>query len=505
VSPLPHDPHDRALLDAVHPGSWRNPRPARIYDLVVLGGGTGGLVSAAIASALGARVALVERALLGGDCLNTGCVPSKALLAAARSWHAARTGAARFGAPPAAGEGDFAAAMQHLRRVRAEIAPHDGAPRFRDLGVDVFLGQGTFVGARALRVEGVTLRFRRAIVATGSRPAVPSLPGLEESGYLTSESVFDLETLPDSLLVLGGGAIGCELGQAFARLGSRVTLVEAASRLLPRDDADAAAAVGEALRRDGVEVLTGAEAVGVRRSGEGREVDLVVGGEPRVLAADRLLVAAGRRPRVEGCGLEAAGVRAGAGGVETDAKLRTSNRRIYAVGDVTGGPPFTHAADAQARVAVRNALFRGRARADDLVIPWCTYTSPEVAQVGLTGEAAAAEGTEVDSLTIPLSAADRPRLEGEAEGFLRVHLKPGSDRILGATLVGEAAGEIIGLLAHAMRSGTGLEALGDTVLPYPTRAEIVRRAADQRRRRRLTPGARLLLRALLWTVRLRGG
>jgi pyruvate/2-oxoglutarate dehydrogenase complex dihydrolipoamide dehydrogenase (E3) component len=499
---LADDGYDRRLLENVHPAGWANPEPAERYDLVVLGAGTAGLVSAAIAAGLGARVALVERNLMGGDCLNVGCVPSKAVLRAARAWSDAREARDRFGGPPVSGPGDFAAAMERMRRLRAELSGNDSAARFHSLGADVFLGDGRFTAPDRLEVAGRALRFRRAILATGARPTIPPVPGLREAAPRTNETIFALTALPERLLVVGGGPIGCELAQAFARFGSRVVLVEAGPRLLAHDDPEAAEIVRAALERDGVEVRLGARLRSVERDGEVRRARVAAdgAGAEEELAADEILVATGRAPNVEGMGLEAAGVRCGARGVETDDRLRTSNSRIYAVGDVNGRQHFTHAADAQARISVQNALFFGRKRVSDLIVPWCTYTSPEVAHVGMPAEEVARRGEEVETLTIPLEQVDRARLDGADEGFLRVHLRRGSDRILGATVVAERAGDLIAPLVAAMTAEVGLNALGSAILPYPTVAEAVRRAADAHRRQRLTPavkrGFEMFLRAL---------
>ena len=501
-------PHDAARLAQVHPDGWENPRPAGRYDLVVVGAGTAGLVSAAIGAGLGFRVALVEHRLMGGDCLNAGCVPSKGVLAAAHAWHAARQGAPTFGAPPVGdGAGDFAAAFEQMRATRAELARIDGAARFRDLGVDVFLGRARFVAGDAVQVDdGGVLRFRRAVLATGARPAIPPVPGLAELAPLTNESVFDLVRRPDRLLVVGAGPVGCELAQAFARFGSQVTLVDRDARVLAREDAEAAGVVERALVRDGVTLALGAtlrqagrDAAGLPRlEGTRRE-----GGAERPLAldGDAVLVAAGRRPELGDLGLDVAGIAHDARGVTVDDHLRTTNARVWAVGDVNGLAPFTHAADAQARLAVQNALFPGRARASALVVPRATYTSPELAQVGRTAEELAGAGTPFDTVTVPFDAVDRARLERASEGFVRVHLARGGDRILGVTIVGTLAGELIAEATLAMTAGLGLSALGRTIHPYPTHAEALRKAADQRRRSRLTPTARRALGAWRWLAR----
>jgi len=496
----PWDEFNRALIGHVRPHGWVNPRPLDRYDLVVLGGGTGGLVTTAVAVALGARVALVERAFLGGDCLVSGCVPSKAVVRAARAWSDTAMAATRFGAPATAGDGDFSAVMARMRRIRAEIAPHDSAARFRDLGANVFLGEARFLEHDLVEVDGARLRFRRAVIATGTVPAVPPIPGLSESGYLTSDDVFSLTRLPRRLAVLGGGPIGCELAQAFARLGSEVTLVEQGDRILPRDDEGAARLVLGCLERDGVRFVSGTVLDSVSRDPDSGSLRLGLrrDGDPPSIDVDRLLVATGRVPALDALDLPAAGIEATSDGVSVDRRLRTSNRRVYAVGDVCTATRFTHVADAHARLVVRNALFHGRGRADSLIVPWCTYTSPELAHVGISA-AEASDRDDVDTLTVPLDDTDRARIDGESSGFFRVHLKAGTDRILGATLVADRAGELIGQVTQAMVAGVGLGRMGEAMHPYPSRSEVFRRAADEVRRRRLTPRAR---RVFDWYFRL---
>jgi pyruvate/2-oxoglutarate dehydrogenase complex dihydrolipoamide dehydrogenase (E3) component len=496
----PDDEPNRQLVENVHPPGWVNPEPASRYHLVVIGAGTAGLVSAAGAAGLGAKAAIVERHLMGGDCLNVGCVPSKGVIRAARAFHDARRGAAEFGAPAAAGAGDFAAAMERMRRLRAGISVNDSAQRFRSLGVDVFLGEGRFVSPEEVEVAGPgghRLRFRRAVIATGGRAGVPPIPGLAEAGYLTNETVFRLTALPARLVVIGGGPIGCELAQAFARLGSAVTLIDVVDHVLIREDKDAAEIVQQALVADGVRLALSAKILEVRRQGEEKVVVLEVSGERREVLADAILVAAGRVPNLEGLGLEAAGVRAGKQGVEVDDHLRTSNPRIYACGDVAARYQFTHLADAQARIVIQNALFLdrffwGRARASALTLPWCTYTSPEIAHVGLYEKDAKEKGFEVDTLTLPLSEVDRAILDGADQGFLRLHLQKGKDRILGATLVAEHAGDMLGELCLAVTHRIGLGKIASVIHPYPTQGEVVKKAADAWRRTQLTPGVKKL-------------
>ncbi len=493
----PLDDHNRRLLDNVHPLDWRNPEPAERYHLVVVGGGTAGLVSAAGAAGLGARVALVEKRLLGGDCLNYGCVPSKALISAARSWRSARgprnfvsptaEGQGDFGAPRAEGPGDFSKVMERMRRLRADISRHDSARRFRDLGVDVFIGEGRFVASDALEVAGRRLVFRRAVIATGASPMVLPIPGLADSQFLTNETVFTLNELPERLAIIGGGPIGCELAQAFARFGSRVSVFDLAPHVLSREDADAAGIVQNALIEDGVDLQLGAQIRTVASERGETTVSFGRDGEKQEKRFDKLLLAVGRAPNVNAIGLEAAGVKFSKQGVEVDDRLRSSNSRIYAVGDVASRFKFTHVADALARIAIQNSLFFGRKKASDLVVPWCTYTDPEIAHVGLYEQDAEEKGIEVETLTIPLSDVDRSVLEGRTEGFLRLHVRKGKDQILGATLVADHAGDMLGELSLAVTNKVGLNQIAGTIHAYPTQAEVIKKAADTWRRGKLTP------------------
>jgi pyruvate/2-oxoglutarate dehydrogenase complex dihydrolipoamide dehydrogenase (E3) component len=495
----PDDESNRALVAAVHPPDWLNPEPAGRYNLAVLGAGPAGLVTSAIAAGLGAKVALVEQHLMGGDCLNVGCIPSKALLRAARVWSEVRRGEA-FGVACADGARfDFATAMARVRRLRAGIAPHDGAARFRSLGIDVHLGAGRFTGPDTLEVGGRTLRFARAAVCTGGRPAIPPVPGLVEAGFLTSETVFTLTEQPPRLAVIGGGPVGCELAQCFARFGSRVTLIHRRDRVLPRDVPDAAAVVQARMAADGVVLLLGARVKHVVRQADEKILVIDVGDGSATVAVDAILVASGRIPNVDGIGLEAAGVAFDAQrGVATDDHLRTANPRIYAAGDVSSPFRFTHMADALAKIVVQNALFPhplglGQARAGGLVVPWCTYTEPELAHVGLSEADAQARGIATESLTVPLTEVDRAVLDGQDEGFARVVLRKGTDRIVGATVVAAHAGDLISLFTLMMTARKGLAGAAATIFPYPTQAEVVRRLAGAWQRGRLTPARRALL------------
>lgn len=495
TSLTPWDEHNRTLVANVHPPDWNNPTPAARYNLVVIGAGTAGLVAAAGAAGLGARVALVERELMGGDCLNVGCVPSKALIRAARAW-ADLNRAGEFGIRvPDGAQADFGAAMERMRRVRAAISPTDSAARFRSLGVDVFLGEGRFSGRDAVRVGDATLRFSRALIATGARAAVPAIPGLPDAGYLTNESVFTLTERPSRLAVIGAGPIGCELAQAFARFGASVWLFDSERQVLKREDPDAAKRVQQALIHDGVRLGLGSEIKRVASGSRGDKVLHVhVGGSTETVIVDSILVGAGRVPNVDGLNLELAGVDFDRRrGVHVDDRLRTSNRRIFAAGDVCSDYKFTHNSDFQARIVIRNALFLGRARASALTVPWCTYTDPEIAHVGLSAREAEARGVAIQTFVQELHDVDRARLDGETNGFVKVHVRAGTDRIVGATIVARHAGEMLPELTLAIVKGVGLGALGNVIHPYPTQADAIRKLGDAYNRTRLTPRIKRLL------------
>jgi len=494
----PIDAFNDTLIANVHPPDWVNPEPARCYNLVVIGGGTAGLISAAGAAGLGAKVALIERHLLGGDCLNVGCVPSKGVIRASRALHEARS-SAEFGILESSGFGfDFGTAMERMRRLRAEISKHDSARRYRDeLGVDVFIGQGSFSSTDTVEVAGRTLRFKKAAVCTGARAAATSIPGLEEAGYLTNETIFSLTELPPRLAVIGGGPIGCELAQAFARFGSRVTLIEQNPQILNREDGDAAAILHDTLVREGIDLQLGVKILGVATSGSERILYLERDGRRTDVTVDAILVGVGRAPNLEGLELEKAGIKFDRAGVTVSDTLQTSNPNVYAAGDICFPFKFTHTADALARILIANALFMGRQKTSALTIPWCTYTDPEIAHVGMYERDAQERGIDLTTLTVPLSEIDRAVLDGETAGFARVHLRKGTDRILGATIVARHAGEMINEFSLAITNGIGIAAIAKTIHPYPTQAEVIKRLADTYNRTRLTPIVKNVLSAWL--------
>ena len=491
VSPL--DEYNVKLIENVHPTRWINPDPAGRYHLVVVGAGTGGLISASFAAGAGGRVALVEQHLMGGDCLNVGCVPSKAIIRSSRVFAELRDASSLGWRVPEGAEADFPAVMARMRRVRLQISQNDSASRYRDQkGVDVFLGHGRFTASDTLEVEGKTLRFKKAVIATGARATYPPIAGLADVGFLTNETVFNLIERPRRLALIGAGPIGAELAQALCRLGSEVTLLEMADRILVREDPDAAAIVQASMIRDGVNLVVNCGVQRVERTDAGKVIHFTCGGE-RSVVVDEILVGAGRAPNVEGLNLEAAGVTYDRQGVQVNDNLQTSNPRIYGVGDVCMAWKFTHAAEEAARIAVQNALLPGRRKLSALIMPWCTYTDPEIAHVGMYEHEARQRGIDVDTFTHPWRDVDRAITDGEEDGFVKIHVKKGTDQILGATIVARHAGETIGELTLAMVGKVGLKTLARVIHPYPTQADALRRAAFAYSVTRVTPLVKKLL------------
>ncbi len=481
-------PYDTERLGNVSPGNWRNPKPLPAYHLLVIGAGPAGLVAARAAAALGANVALIERHQIGGDCLNDGCVPSKSLIRTGRLLADMRNAENFGGVPPAEFAFDFRAAMLRMRRITARISRTDSAMNLARAGIHLFFGTAHFTGADTVDVDGVALRFKKALIATGSRSMLPDIPGLAEAGYLTNETVFDLQVLPKSLLVIGGGPLGCELAQVFARFGSRTLISHREPLFLPLEERDAAQLVSDALARDGVEIHLNSTVTKVSVEGEQKVVEMVNDGNKATTRVEQILTGIGRMPAVQGLNLEAAGVAYdAAAGIHVDDFLRTSNPRIFAAGDVCLPHAFTNTADASARIVVRNALFLGRQRMSALTIPWCTYTDPEVAHVGLYVKEARRRRIPVRTFTIPMHDVDRAIADGEEDGFVKIHVREGSDKILGATIVARHAGEMINSISLAMVAGIGLRELAKVVQAYPTQGAAIRQAADAYVRTRLTP------------------
>ena len=466
-------------------------------DLVVLGGGPGGLVVASVAAQLGLRVTLVEQAeQLGGDCLHYGCVPSKTLLRSARVASLMRRGA-EFGLESLAPRIDMDRINAHVASVVNHIQRHDDPQRFRDYGCEVLLGQpGAFISPREVRVGERVLRARRFVIATGSQPTLPPIDGLTASNCITHRDAFSLPELPARLLVLGGGPIGVELGQAFARLGSEVDLVQRAERLLPREDAELAGLLRARLEREGMRIHTAARVERVRADAGDRQL---LGADGLSLRGDELLVAAGRRPQVDGLGLDAAGVRVSARGIEVDRRLRTSQKHIFACGDVCGPHAYTHMAEYQAGIVIRNLVFRLPTRTDYRVVPRVTYCDPELAQVGLTEQQGREQGLDPEVLRFSFKDIDRALAEGESDGLIKLVTRRG--RILGASLLGPHAGELIHEIVLAMQTGAKIRDLSAAIHAYPTLAQVHRRAANTAYAPRLfNPGTRTLVKWLhrLW-------
>jgi pyruvate/2-oxoglutarate dehydrogenase complex dihydrolipoamide dehydrogenase (E3) component len=508
---LPDDAHNQQLVANVHPSDWVNPEPAGRYNIVVIGAGTAGLITAVIAAGLGAKVALIEKHLMGGDCLNVGCVPSKGVIRAARAWADLRR-AEEFGVHiPAGVTYDFGAAMARMRKLRAKISRNDSAQRYRNLGVDVFIGTARFAGTDTVVVEGPagnrTLDFTKAAICTGARAAAPPIPGLTEAGYLTNETVFSLTELPPRLGVIGAGPVGCELAQAFARFGSRVCLIEAQHGILPKEDRDAAQIVEQQLVKDGVHLLCCGQDLTISRADGGKRLTVDSHGRRHEVTVDEILVGVGRTPNVEGLGLDAVGVEFDKAGIKVNGRLQTSNPRIFAAGDVCSRYKFTHAADAMAQIVIQNALFPhpfglGYATVDSLIMPWCTFTEPEVAHVGMYEQDAKDKGIEVETYTFKLDEVDRAILDGEDEGFARVHIQKGSDTILGATIVAAHAGEMIGEFSVLMKGGGGAKAIAGTIHPYPTQAEVNKKVVNLWRKAHFTQATRnRLMKLFAWMRR----
>jgi len=470
---------ERALLHNIHPSEWVNPRPAARYNLVVLGGGYGGILTALEAARAGAKVALIERDRLGGVCLNSGCISSKALIRTSRLYAEMRD-AAKYGATRPEGiRVDFGTAMERMRRVRARASRRRSAEELSAHGIHVFFGEGTFSDPHTLIVGGETLRFRRALIATGARPAIPRIPGLAEAGYLTNENVFDLSECPKELLVIGGGPFGCELGQAFSRLGCQVTIAQDEPLFLSREERDAAQILSDALARDGIDIHLNTQTTGVRTSGGRKIVDLQTDDLQTTIAVDQILVSTGRSPNVRGLNLEAARVAYDdVSGIRIDDFLQTSNRHIYAIGDVCLEHKFAHIEGASAHIVTQNALFCGRRRLSKVTVPWCTFTDPEIAHVGMYVTEAREKGIPVKTIVVPMHEVDRAIADGEEEGFVKIHIREGTDRILGATVVARHAGEMISDLSLAITAGIGLRELARVSHPYPTQAAAIKMAAS---------------------------
>ena len=470
--------HEGDLLRRVRPVDWTNPVAQPLYDLVIVGGGPAGLAAAEWAIRLGLRVALIERHRLGGDSLNTGTVPSKAIIRTA-GVRVITPRAEEFGAPASPDlPVDFQTVMARMRRIRSRIAEYHSADRLRAHGVDVFFGSAHFAASNALMVDDTRLRFKKALIATGSRPQRPTIPGLEEAGYLTSETIFDLASLPKRLAIIGGGPLGCEAAQTFSRLGTHVTIVQDEPKFLPHEERDASQLLSFSLARDGVDTRLNTLVLGVRVENGVKILDTANDDARYRIEADEILLSIGRTPNVGDLGLEAAGIAFDPEkGITVDDFLRTTNRRVYAAGDVCLSLRFTNAAEATARMAVQNAFAARRRRLSLMTIPWCTYCDPEIAHVGMHVWDASERSVPIKSFTVMMQDVARAITDGQDDGFVKIHVKVGTDKILGATIVASRASEMINEISVAMSTGIGMRKLARVLHTYPAQSDAIRLAA----------------------------
>jgi pyruvate/2-oxoglutarate dehydrogenase complex dihydrolipoamide dehydrogenase (E3) component len=478
------EPHAEELfLRRVRPEDWENPAPRNVYDLAIVGAGPAGLAAAESAARLGFSVALIERYRLGGTSLNAGSVPSKAIIRTSRVYGAMRD-ADEFGAPvPKEPALEFGEVMARMRRLRTRIAEYHSVHELTALGVEIFFGAARFGGADTLIVGDAQVHFKKALIATGARPWIPDIPGLEQTGYRTSGTIFEMAALPKRLAVIGGGPLGCEVAQAFCGLGAHVTIVQNDPKFLPREERDAAEILSRSMARDGVEIRLNTTVVGARRENGAKILETVSNGVKGEIPADEILLSTGRAPNIEDLNLEAADVAFDAErGIAVDDFLRSTNSNVYAAGDACLALKFTNAAQYSARIAVRNALMEAKQRHSSLAIPWCTYCNPEIAHIGLHVWEAREQSIPIKSFTVMMHDVDRAITDGQDVGFVKIHLAEGSDRVLGATIVASRASELINEMAVIMSAGIGMNALADVAHAYPAESEAIMLAAQAYRR-----------------------
>jgi pyruvate/2-oxoglutarate dehydrogenase complex dihydrolipoamide dehydrogenase (E3) component len=493
IPPRAKPDDEKAFLRRVRPEDWKQPTPQRVYDLAIVGAGPAGLAAAETAARLGFRVALIERYRIGGNSLNSGSVPSKAIIRTARVYGTMRY-AEDFGAfvagEPAA---DFGKVMARMRRIRTRISEYESVHNLIGIGVDIFFGNARFGSANALLVGDVHLHFKKAIIATGARPRASDIQGLDQTAYRTSATIFEMAALPRRLAVIGGGPLGCELAQAFCRLGSHVTIVQNNPKFLRREERDAAEILSRSMARDGVEIRLDTTVVGARRDGGDKVIETVSNEIKNDIRADEILLSTGRVPNVEGLNLEAAGVSYDADqGIKVDDFLQSRNSNVYAAGDVCLALKFTNAAQSSAHMAVRNALTGIRQRHSSAAIPWCTFCDPEIAHIGLQVWEARQQSIPIKSFTVMMHDVDRAITDGQDAGFVKIHIAEGTDRILGATIVASRASEMINEMAVIMGAGIGMKALAGVAHTYPAQSEAIMLAAQACKREfdKMTDGLR---------------
>jgi pyruvate/2-oxoglutarate dehydrogenase complex dihydrolipoamide dehydrogenase (E3) component len=477
--------YNQKIREDIFPSKWNNPTTEKTYDLLIIGAGPGGMTAATVARSLNASVALVEKEHFGGECLSYGCIPSKALLRSSRlageMQHAKELGL-EIGSE---WKVNFSEVMQRVHRLQSVISPHDSAQHFKELGIDIFLGEGHFIGSNKLEVRGQAISFKKAIIITGTHPLLLNLPGLDEADYLTNQSIFNLTSLPPRLSVIGGGPIGCELAQAFLQLGSHVTLITHAEHLLPRDDRMASERLRNVFTDSGMKIFTNTQIQRVEKRGSEKIVYLDSNAEP--LVVDEMLVAIGRKPTVEGLDLAKAGVTYDQQkGISTNNFLQTSNPDIYAAGDVTSLYKFTHISKELSKMAVINALNGNKEKSSSLIIPWCTFTEPEIAHIGLNEQEAKEQRISLETVMIEMATVDRAILDEETVGFVKLLVKEDSDEIVGGTIMAAHAADLISELSVAMNSEKGLIALSKAIHPFPVQAQVLRTAAETLIKKRQT-------------------
>lgn len=475
---LPESPYNERLLENAHPPEWINPEPRKIYDLIVIGGGPAGIVCATFAAGKGKKVALIEEALLGGECFNIGCIPSKSIIRTSRLYSDLINAENFGGRVPKGVNVDFASVMARMQQIRSQLSEHVSAEHLQRKGIDIYFGRAEFASERSIKIAGHSLKFRKSIIATGSRPAIPDIPGLQDVDYLTNETIFNLKALPASMLVIGGGSIGCELAQAFCRLGSQVTIVQTDPMFLNNTERDGAQILSESMAQDGISIHLNSTVLKIRNDGDKKFADIISAGYITTVMVTDILIGVGQNPNTQNLNLNAAGIRCDMqGAIQIDQYFATSNHRVFAVGTVCNVSDWNHIPIGSAQTAVQNALSADHRKIDSTAIPWCIYTDPEIAHIGIQVVQARAMNMPVKTFTILMHEVDRAVADSEDRGFVKIHVREGTDKILGATIVSRHAGDIINGISLAMEANIGLREFAKIHYPYPTQGEALKKAA----------------------------